>query len=132
MRTTIDVTFLPTTPGRGVQGFARKVVDLPFMPVVGMDINDPAWKDTKRVTRVTLMLKEDPSDSPELHVQLEDQTIADKGNDSWRGPQLFAFSESGWTLTDHLAAEVATWRAAVAKGKIRSTSGGCPAPSCER
>ncbi len=38
----------------------RKIVDLPFVPVVGMEIEQSAWKDTRKVKAVTIGIDDNP------------------------------------------------------------------------
>lgn len=56
MEMILHVDFLGenTAGKRFAQGYARKTVDLPFAPFVGMDIECLAWEDAKKVVSVSL------------------------------------------------------------------------------
>lgn len=59
MRTTLSIDFDgPPSSNNYSRGFARKSIDLPFAPPVGMEIEDTAWKEGRKVQRVTLIIEE--------------------------------------------------------------------------
>ncbi len=54
--------------GGGLHEMLHKSVDLPFAPVVGMDLEDIAWKEARPILAVSLNIM-DP-DAPTFYVSL--------------------------------------------------------------
>ena len=55
MKTIFDITVVKPKGGGKTM---RKILDLPFTPFVGMEIEDSAWKDPREVKAVCLSIDE--------------------------------------------------------------------------
>lgn len=59
MRTIIQIDLNgPSSSNSYWRGFLRKIIDLPFAPSIGMEVDDPAWKDSRKVQHVALIIEE--------------------------------------------------------------------------
>ncbi len=78
MKATMNVAI--TKPGGGIK-LARKTVDLPFVPYIGMEIECIAWKEARKVLNVTLSFDPDYKD-PSLYIYMGKEEAKDeKGQD---------------------------------------------------
>lgn len=82
------------------RGFARKQLDLPFAPAIGMEVESSAWKQTRKVVNVALNV-----DDGAIFVDLGVHEIGDWELDA------FTYEGHGWTLSDDLQRASASYAA---------------------
>jgi hypothetical protein len=78
---------------QGSRGFAKKTFDLPFAVTAGLEIDTPAWKESRKVQHASLNL-----DANDIYMDVSMGTDGRESKEAFESV-VKAYENHGWTVT---------------------------------